>query len=158
MSTETSVKKSIVVNCPVAHAFEVFTKRFDLWWPRAHHIGKADMKEAIIEPREGGRWYEKGVDGSECDWGVVLAWSPPGKVALSWHLNGEWAYDPDPAKASRVDVTFADEGGKTRVELTHSNMDRHGGQWQKLRDGVGNDEGWGGLLDLFRKSAEAARA
>ena len=157
MSTETSVTKSVVVNCPIAHAFEVFTKRFDIWWPRSHHIGKADMEEAVIEPREGGRWYEKGVDGSECEWGKVLAWAPPTHVGLSWHLDGTWSYNADPSRASRVDVRFTDEGaGKTRVELVHSNLDRHGGEWQKARDGVASDGGWMGLLETFKKAAEAA--
>ncbi|MFO0739878.1 MAG: SRPBCC family protein [Labilithrix sp.] len=154
MSTELTVKKSVVVNVPIAHAFEVFTKRFDLWWPRAHHIGKVDMKEAIMEPHEGGRWYEKGVDGSECDWGKVLTWAPPGKVALSWHLQGDWSYDPDPAHASRIEVTFTEESGRTRVELVHSGIERAKGG-QALHDGVSAEGGWASLLDLFAKQAAA---
>ena len=150
--TELSVKKSILVNVPIAHAFEVFTKRFDLWWPRSHHISKVDMKEAIIEPREGGRWYEKGVDGSECDWGKVLAWSPPNKVALSWHLQGDWSYNADPAHASRVEVTFTEEAGQTRVELVHSGIERAIGG-EQLRDGVSGEGGWPALLSLFAKAA-----
>ena len=154
MSTELTVKKSVVVNVPIAHAFEVFTKRFDLWWPRAHHIGKADMKEAVIEPREGGRWYEKGVDGSECDWGKVLAWAPPNKVALSWHLQGDFSYNADPAHASRVEVTFTEEAGQTRVELVHSGLECHIAA-EKLRDSVNAEGGWATLLDLFAKAAAA---
>lgn len=157
MSTnELSVKKSIVVNVPIAHAFEVFTKRFDLWWPRAHHVGKAEMKEAVIEPREGGRWFERGVDGSECDWGKVLSWAPPSKVALSWHLDGNFTVDPDPARASRVEVTFHDEGGgKTRVDLVHSGIER-AVEGAKLQASVSADGGWATLLGLFGTYAEAA--
>ena len=151
-AAELSVKKSVVVNVPIAHAFEVFTKRFDLWWPRAHHIGKVDMKEAIIEPREGGRWYEKGVDGSECDWGKVLAWMPPNKVALSWHLQGDFTYNADPAHASRVEVTFTEEAGRTRVELVHSGIER-ALDGERLRDSVNAEGGWATLLDLFAKAA-----
>lgn len=147
-----SVKKSIVVNVPIAHAFGVFTRRFDLWWPRDHHIGRAPMKQAVMEEREGGRWYEKGDDGSECEWGRVLAWSPPNKVCLSWQINGAWQYEPDPAKASRVEITFFDEGGnRTRVELEHSQLDRHGAEWMKLKESV--DGGWSGLLEMFRQKA-----
>ena len=150
---ETQIKKSLVVNAPIAHAFKVFTERLDLWWPRSHHIGKVEPFTAILEGREGGRWYEKGADGSECEWGRVLVYSPPTRVAWSWHLNASYAYDPDPAKASRVDVTFHDEGGaRTRVELVHSELDRHGADWQKLRDGVGSDGGWGAILQSFGKS------
>jgi hypothetical protein len=60
MSPETSVRKSVVVNAPIAHAFKVFTERFDSWWPRTHHIGKVEPYTAIMEPREGGRWFERG--------------------------------------------------------------------------------------------------
>ena len=154
IKSETVVTRSVVVDVPVAHAFEVFTRRFDLWWPRGHHIGKAELKEAIIEEREGGRWFERGVDGSECDWGRVLVFLPPTRITLSWHLDGEWRYDPDPGRASRVDVTFHAEGeGRTRVVLEHSELDRHVG-WEKLRDGVGAPTGWQGLLDMFSKKAD----
>ncbi len=136
MSTpETAVKKSVVVNVPVEHAFKVFTERFDTWWPRTHHIGKSEPYTAIMEGREGGRWYERGADGSECDWGRVLVYSPPTRVAVSWHLDASYAYDPDPAKASRVEVSFHDDGGgRTRIELVHSQLDRHGPGWEKIRE------------------------
>ena len=152
---ETEVRKSVVVAVPVARAFELFTARFDLWWPRGHHIGKVEPFTAIIEPRAGGRWYERGADGSECDWGRVLVYAPPAHLALSWHLNPDFGYDPDPARASRVDVTFSDEGGRTRVELVHSQLDRHGPDWKRLRAGVDSDGGWRGILAEF--TAFAAR-
>jgi uncharacterized protein YndB with AHSA1/START domain len=156
MSTDTSVKKSIIVNVPIAHAFEVFTRRFDLWWPKAHHLGKVDMKEVVLEGREGGRWYEKGIDGSECEWGKVLAWSPPNRVAVSWNIDGNFVLETDPSRASRVDVTFHDEGGnKTRVELEHSELDRHS-EWQKLKEGVGGPEGWPAILEMFAAKANNA--
>jgi uncharacterized protein YndB with AHSA1/START domain len=145
-----SVRKSIVVHAPIAHAFDVFTARFDTWWPRAHHIGKVEPYTAIIEPREGGRWYERGADGSECDWGRVLAYSPPTRVVVAWHLGSDFTYDPDPSKASRVEVTFHDEGsGKTRVDLVHADLDRHGVGWERLRDGVGSDGGWPSIVAAF---------
>jgi uncharacterized protein YndB with AHSA1/START domain len=107
--TDTTFRTSITVEAPIERAFTVFTERFDAWWPRSHHIGTADMAEAMLEPRVGGRWHERGVDGSECEWGRVLAWDPPRHVAMSWHLNGAFRYDPDPDKASRVDVRFIAE-------------------------------------------------
>jgi uncharacterized protein YndB with AHSA1/START domain len=156
-SPDTSVRKSIVVNAPIAHAFKVFTEGFDTWWPRTHHIGKVDPYTAILEPREGGRWYERGADGSECEWGRVLVYSPPTRVAVSWHLGPDYQYDPDATKASRVEVTFYDEGnGKTRVELVHSGLDRHGVDWEKLRDSVGSTGGWGGIMEQFAAAARAA--
>jgi uncharacterized protein YndB with AHSA1/START domain len=157
MSPETSVTKSVVVNAPIAHCFKVFTERFDTWWPRSHHIGKAEPYTAILEPREGGRWFERGSDGSECEWGRVLVYAPPTRVAVSWHLGQDFKYDPDPAKASRVDVTFHDEGsGKTRVDVVHSQLDRHGDGWQKVKESVGSMGGWPLIIEAYAASAATA--
>jgi len=150
ISTDTSFKTSITVKAPIERAFTVFTEGFDSWWPRSHHIGTTEMAAAVLEPRVNGRWHERGVDGSECDWGQVLVWDPPRHVALSWHLTGAWNYDPDPAKASRIDVRFVGDGdGSTRVELEHSGLDRHGSDWMKVRDGISSDGGWSNLLATF---------
>ncbi|HEV3191446.1 MAG TPA: SRPBCC family protein [Polyangiaceae bacterium] len=157
MSPETSVRKSVVINAPLAHAFTVFTERFDSWWPRTHHIGKVEPFMAVLEPRDGGRWFERGADGSECEWGRVLVYSPPTRVVLSWHLDGTFEYDADPSKASRVEVTFHDEGnGRTRVELVHSQLDRHGAGWEKIRESVGSTGGWGGILESYATTVTAA--
>jgi uncharacterized protein YndB with AHSA1/START domain len=113
-----TVRKSVRVKASQAHAFEVFTARFDSWWPKSHHIGKAEMKESVIEARAGGRWYEKGVDGSECNWGTVLAWEPPSRVVLSWHINGK--FQPDEGVQSEVEIRFTPENPDTTlVELEH---------------------------------------
>jgi uncharacterized protein YndB with AHSA1/START domain len=151
-ATEAAVRREVTVHAPPERAFAVFAERFDAWWPRGHHIGQAEMAEAIIEPRAGGRWYERGTDGSECDWGEVLAYDPPHRLTLSWHLNGEWAYDPDPAHASEVEVTFTPTGDGTRVELTHRGFERHGASAGALRDGVSREGGWGGLLKLYSEA------
>ena len=151
-----SVIKTVTVRAGQQHAFKVFTAGFTTWWPSGHHIGKADLAEAVLEQREGGRWYERGVDGSECDWGSVLVYDPPNRVVLSWHLNGEWVYDPDPAKASEVEVRFTAEGPDvTRVELTHRNFERHGGNWQAVASGVDAEGGWGGILRGYADIAAA---
>jgi uncharacterized protein YndB with AHSA1/START domain len=151
-----SITKAVTVKASQQHAFKVFTAGFTTWWPSSHHIGKADMAEAVLEQREGGRWYERGVDGSECDWGSVLVYDPPNRVVVSWHLNGEWAYDPDPAKASEVEVRFVAEApGVTRVELEHRNLERHGGDWEAVARGVDSEGGWGGILAAFADIAAA---
>ena len=151
------VRKGVTVEVPIERAFEVFTAGFDRWWPRSHHIAKVEMAEAIMEPRVGGRWYERGVDGSECEWGVVLAWDPPRHVALRWQLDGTFQFEPDVEKCSRVDVRFeADGASRTRVELVHSEIERHGDSAEALRTGVGNDEGgWQELLRIFAEVAAA---
>lgn len=150
----TNVVIAVTVDAPIEHCFTVFTDDFSSWWPSTHHIREAEMADCRIEPRAGGRWYEIGVDGGECDWGTVLDWNPPAHVALSWHLNPEFKYDPDPARASRVDVRFTDlGGGRTHVELEHSQLDRHGDGWEQLKVGVSGDGGWRGILGAFADRA-----
>jgi uncharacterized protein YndB with AHSA1/START domain len=147
---------TITVGVPVDQAFRVFTQSFNMWWPAQYHIGQADMAEAILEPREGGRWYERGVDGSECDWGRVLAWQPPHRLVVTWQINGEWQYDPDPDHASEIEVRFTTDGpGQTVVELEHRHLDRLV-DGQALRDGITGGGGWGALLDLYAKAAANA--
>ena len=153
--TDTKFTTSITLHAPIERAFRVFTEGFDSWWPRGHHIGTANMAEAVLEPRLDGRWFERGVDGSECDWGRVLAFNPPNHIALSWHLNGSWTYDPDPARASRVDVRFvAEDEHVTRVELEHSGLDHHGSDWLDVRAGISGEGGWTGLLQRFAEAAK----
>lgn len=154
---ETSVRFSIEVDVPIDHAFRVFTERIDSWWPRDHHIGGVEMVAAILEPRAGGRWYELGIDGSQCDWGLVLAWDPPRHVALSWHLDGDFRFDADRARASRVDVRFEASGDRTTmVVLEHSGLDRHGPTWPRLREGI--SRGWPADLRLFKRASELTAA
>src|SRR5206468_12288295 len=76
------VRKTIFVNAPQAHAFDVFTSGIGRWWPKTHSISEADLDRPVIEPHTGGRWYELGVDGSECEGGQVPAWDPPGRHLL----------------------------------------------------------------------------
>ena len=155
-ATYEAVRREITVQAAPEKAFKVFTEGFDGWWPRSHSIAEPDMEEAIIEPRAGGRWYERGVDGSECDWGQVLAYDPPHRLMLSWHLNGEWAYDPDPAHASEIEVTFTPDGDGTRVQLEHRGFERHGATAAALREGVSGDGGWNGLLRLYSEAFGAS--
>jgi uncharacterized protein YndB with AHSA1/START domain len=155
-TTEAAFRTAITVDAPIERAFRVFTAGFDTWWPRGHHVGKADIAEVVIEEVVGGRWLERSVDGSECAWGYVLAWDPPHAVALSWQLNAEFEIDPDPAKASRVDVRFIAEGnGSTRVELEHTLLDRIGETWPALLAGISADGGWSTLLGLYAKAVAA---
>jgi uncharacterized protein YndB with AHSA1/START domain len=150
MSATLEARREIVVNVPQQRAFELFTEGFDSWWPRSHHIGAADLREAAIEPRAGGRWYERGEDGSECDWGRVLAFEPPSRLLLSWAITPQWGVEPDPARASEVEVTFEPEGdAATRVRLEHRHIERHGEGATEMRDAVSREGGWGGLLELY---------
>jgi len=152
-----SVNKEIVVQAPPERAFRVFTENFDSWWPRGHHIGKAEMKAAIMEGKPNGRWYELGVDGSECQWGYVIAWEPPRRVVLAWQLDAQWQYDP--SLVTEVEVTFTPVGASaTRVELEHRLLERFGENEEAVRKGIDSEEGWGGLLQLYGKAAQEEAA
>ena len=146
--TVAPVRRSVRVSAPPAHAFEVFTAGLARWWPRTHSIGTAPMKEAVIEPRAGGRWFERGEDGSECAVGTVLVWEPPGRLILGWQLNSQFKYDP--SITTEVEVRFtADGSGATLVELEHRNLELYGEQGETVREQVGAPNGWGGLLQLY---------
>jgi uncharacterized protein YndB with AHSA1/START domain len=149
--TESSVRKVVVVSVEPDHAFAVFTKNMGQWWPKEHHIGGSPMVEVVVEPRSGGRWYEKDEDGSECDWGTVLAYEPPRRIVFSWHLNGDFEFDPDIAHASEVEVRFTPDAGKTIVELEHRHFERHGESGDRLRTTVEKPEGWAYTLENFAK-------
>ncbi len=156
MSTETipAVRRSVTVNAPIDKAFRVFTEGFDGWWPRTHKLGPADLGEAVLERRQGGRWYERGVDGSECDWGQVLVYEPPHRLVLTWQISTEWQPEPDPARASEVHVTFTElAAGQTRVDLEHRALERHGSGATDMVAAVSGEGGWGGILDRFAEAA-----
>jgi uncharacterized protein YndB with AHSA1/START domain len=147
------VRKSIRVRASQARAFEVFTEGLDRWWPRKASIGTAPMKCVTIEPRLGGRWYETGEDGSQCDVGKILLWDPPSRFIMSWDLNSHW--QPDPSVGSEVEVRFIAEGpGVTLVEVEHRKFERMGIEGgSKMRNQL--DNGWPGMLEKFRATAEA---
>lgn len=154
-AADTSVLTSIVVDAPINRAFSVFTDGIDSWWPREHTIGSQPLARMVLEPHVGGRAYGVGTGGEESDWGRVLAYEPPTRVLVSWGISLQWKCELDPAKASEFEVTFTSEGpDRTRVELKHRNLDRHGEGWEAMRDAVGSPEGWGAGLRAF---AEAAR-
>jgi uncharacterized protein YndB with AHSA1/START domain len=144
-----AVHKTVVVAAAQSVAFEVFTARLASWWPMpSHHIGQAECADVVIEPRVGGRWFERGTDGSECDWGRVLAWEPPGRVVLAWQLSARWAFDP--ALHTEVEVRFvAVDAGHTRVELEHRGLEAYGPEALAMREAFGSPNGWNGMLEHY---------
>jgi uncharacterized protein YndB with AHSA1/START domain len=141
------VRRSVTVKASPARAFEVFTDGIGRWWPASHHVGAAAMKNAVIEPRAGGRWYEVGEDGSQCDWGKVLVWEPPSRLVLAWQLNGQFRYDP--ALITEVEIRFTAEGEATRVDLEHRNLERFGAEAETVRGKVDGPNGWRTVLAHF---------
>jgi hypothetical protein len=151
------VKRSVVVKADVERSFAAFTGRIGRWWPRSHSISSTPQADVIIEPRVGGRWYERGADGAEREWGKVLVWGPPGRLILAWQLDANWKYDP--ALVLEVEVTFtALEAGVTRVDLEHRNLEKYGDKADTVRDMVGSDNGWRGILKSFVADAEGTAA
>ena len=154
-AADTSVRTSIVVEAPVERAFTVFTDEMGSWWPPEHHILQAGLAGMVFEPRQGGRVYDRGVDGSECQWARVLAYEPPRRFVISWDISPQWQIETDPAQTSEVEVRFVAEGpARTRVELEHRNLERHGEGWEQMRDAVGSPQGWMVGLQRF---ADAVR-
>ena len=152
---EAVVRKSIRVRVPIERAFSVFVEQMEMWWPPAHHIGDKPFQSIFVEPRVGGRWFERDVDGKECDWGTVRAWDPPQLVTFSWHLGPDWKFDPDLEKASDVAIRFTSEGSSaTLVELEHSGIERHGEGYERLRMMLDSPDAWTSTLVEFAKAAE----
>lgn len=149
-TADVPVRKSIAVKASLEEAFRIFTEDFDSWWPRSHHIGKSPMTRAIVECREGGRCYTVQEDGTDCDWGRVLAWEPPRRLVFAWQITHQWGYEPDLAKSSEVEVRFTPAaGGTTRVDLEHRYFNRHRAGGAAIRTAVDSPNGWGDLLELF---------
>ena len=137
------VRSQIVVEAPIAQAFDVFTRRFGDFKPPEHNLLGAAIAETVFEPRVGGHIYDRAVDGSECRWARILAYEPPNRVVFSWDISPQWQLEADPDHTSEVEVRFISETAqRTRLELEHRYIDRHGPGWQAVSEGVGGGEGW----------------
>ena len=149
-AADTSVLNSIVVEAPIARAFKVFTEDFGSFKPPEHNLLDVEIAETVFESHVGGNIYDRGVDGSECRWARVLAYEPPDRVVFSWDISPQWQIETDLDKTSEVEVRFiAETPDRTRVELEHRNLDRHGEGWEAERDGVGGGQGWPLYLERF---------
>ena len=155
---DTTVRTDIVVEAPIEVAFRVFTRKFDRIKPREHNMLSVEIAESVFEPHAGGRVYDRGVDGSECQWARVLAYEPPERIVFTWDINPFWQIETDLDKTSEVEVRFvAESPTRTRVELEHRNLDRHGDGWDGMREGVRGDAGWPLYLQRFAATAAEER-
>jgi len=153
-ATDTSVRTSITVEAPIERAFSLFTEGIGTWWPPEHHILEAELAEMVFEPRVGGRILDRGVDGSECAWARVLVYEPPARVVFSWDISLSWQIEADHEKTSEVEVRFTVESTeRTRVELEHRHIERHGEGWERMQAAVSPPNGWN-----LQRFADAARA
>jgi uncharacterized protein YndB with AHSA1/START domain len=156
-TTDVVVRRQIVVEAPIDRAFAVFTERFGDFKPREHNLLGAPIAETVFDPEVGGHITDRGTDGSECRWARILAYDPPDRVVFSWDISPRWQLETDPEHSSEVEVRFtAVTPQRTRVDLEHRHLDRHGPGWESVRDGVAHDAGWPLYLDRFAALVTAA--
>ena len=157
------VLRTITVSAPIQRAFSVFVEQMETWWPSTHHVGDTPFQTIFVEPRVGGRWYERNVAGKEGDWGTVLKWDPPHLVCFSWHIGPghdqpDWKFDPDMSKASEVEIRFkALNPDTTFVELEHRKIERHGEGAEQLRHLFDGPGAWITILEKFAQTVENLR-
>jgi uncharacterized protein YndB with AHSA1/START domain len=159
MSSPTAVTTSVTVEAPVDRAFRVFTEDMASWWPPEHHIIGVPLATMVFEPKAGGDVYDVGEDGSRCRWARVLAYEPPTRVVFSWDISLQWQVERDPKRTSEIEVRFvAESDTRTRIELEHRNLDRHGDGWEGMRDAIGSSGGWPVGLARFADWVQKAPA
>jgi uncharacterized protein YndB with AHSA1/START domain len=149
------VRKVVTVHAAPEVAWRVFTEKMGTWWPlSSYKIGKVPAVDAVLEPRVGGRWYERGDDGSTCDWGRVLVWEPHTRLVLTWDITADWQYDPN--LNTEIELRFIPQGKEsTRVELEHRRLDRYGARRDQMRTIFDKTGDWGRLLESFAQAAAA---
>jgi uncharacterized protein YndB with AHSA1/START domain len=146
------IQGKTTVDVDQQRAFEVFTASINTWWPHEYHIGASEVAEVVLEPQVDGRWYERGVDGSECDWGRVRVWEPPNRILFTWQIDGTWQFDPDAEHASEIDVRFhADGPEQTTVEVEHRHFERLNGG-ESINGAIQGGGGWSALLASYAQT------
>lgn len=143
LADDAVVRHHIVVDIPLERAFAAFVERFGDFKPPEHNLLGAEITDTEFEPRVGGHIYDRAADGSECRWARVLAYEPPDRIVFSWDISPQWQLEADPSNASEVEVRFvAETPQRTRLELEHRHLDRHGPGWESIHDGVDGNAGW----------------
>lgn len=138
-----AVRHQVIVNAPIDRAFDVFTEQFGDFKPRQHNLLAVPIAQTVFEPHAGGHIYDRGVDGSVCRWARVLVYEPPRRLVFTWDISPSWQLEPDLSRTSEVEVRFtAESATRTRVDLEHRHLDRHGPGWRSVADGVDGEAGW----------------
>jgi uncharacterized protein YndB with AHSA1/START domain len=145
------IVRTVTVKASPARAFALFTSNIERWWPQTHHIGGKPFASVVLEPRVGGRWFERDTEGVECQWGKVLAWEPPARLLLGWQINSNFQYDP--AFVTELELSFAPaEGGATTVTLEHRDLERFGAEAERIAGLLGG--GWPTIIADFAAYAD----
>jgi uncharacterized protein YndB with AHSA1/START domain len=146
------IRQTLEIPVPVERAFDGFVD-LSTWWPREYTWAGDTLVDIGIEPRPGGFCFERGPHGFTCHWGRVLAWERPGRLVLAWQIAPDRVPEPDPAKASEVEVRFRPSGpSDTRVELEHRGFARHGQGGHAYRQALASPQGWPFMLDRYATS------
>ncbi len=143
------IRKQLRVRATPERAFDVFLGNMGGWWLPGHTLVAPPLEAIIVEPMVGGRWYERGANGDEAQWGRVLAWEPPARAVLNWQLSSEWRFDPD--FHTEIEIRFTADGDHTIVDFEHRGLEAYGEMAGTMRDSMG--EGWRQLLDSFAAKA-----
>jgi uncharacterized protein YndB with AHSA1/START domain len=152
------IRHQVIVNATIERAFAVFTEQFGDIKPREHNLLSAPIAETVFETHAGGHIYDRGVDGSECRWARVLVYEPPHRLVFTWDISPSWQLEPDQSRTSEVEVRFtAESEQRTRVDLVHRHLDRHGPGWQSVADGVDGEAGWPSYLHRYVGLAAGVR-
>ena len=149
-TTVEPIQRSVTVNRSVEDAFRVFTEGISTWWPLHTHSIEAMTRggvptEAVLEPREGGRLYERMSTGEDGYWGTITTWEPPHRVVISWKVN------PEAPAPTEIDVRFTEEGEATRVDLEHRGWERLGEKAAEARASYA--DGWKSVLGAYAEVA-----
>lgn len=139
------IRRTVTVKAAPQRAFERFTQDMAKWWPKEHHTGGEPFHAIVIEPRAEGRWFERDANGTETQWGKVIAWEPPARVLLAWQLDATFKFDPD--FVTELELSFVPDGTGTRVTLEHRNLERYGDSAEKLREMLNG--GWPGIFQAY---------
>ena len=147
------IRASVIASTPPDRAFALFTGKLGEWWPREYTWSRDKLEELGMEPRKGGLCFERGPLGFRCDWGRVIVWEPPSRLVFLWQIGPTRAPEPDPDRASEVEVRFIPHDDGTFVELVHRAFERHGEGADAYRAGMGSPQGWRYLLERFAERA-----
>ncbi|GIH02555.1 ATPase [Rhizocola hellebori] len=146
------VRKSVIVHVPIAKAWAIFTDRPIEWWPESHVLVASPREEITFEPKVGGRYFERAQDGTVCQWGTMLEWDPPNRLAMTWRIDGNWQMITDDDRASEIEVSFtALSPDTTSVELAHVKLFKHGDEAARRIHAALNGPSPGETLDKYAK-------
>jgi len=146
------VRKSVIVHVPIAKAWAIFTDRPIEWWPESHVLVSSPREEITFEPKVGGRYFERAQDGTVCQWGTMLEWDPPNRLAMTWRIDGNWQMITDDDRASEIEVSFtALSPDTTTVELAHVRLHKHGDEAARRIHAALDGPSPGETLDKYAK-------